>query len=395
MIFKVKGYLAAALHSGIKKNPFKKDLALIYSEIPAVASAVFTKNNVKAAPVILSMKNMKKGLINAIVVNSGNANACTGKQGMADASAMTEKAAFVTASDKDEVLVCSTGVIGKKMPIDRILDGIETAGYLLREDRLIDAAEAIMTTDTFKKTSCLNFKVSGKICSIFGMTKGSGMIHPNMATMLCFILSDVLISKKMLNRAFKELNEWTFNSITVDGDTSTNDTAVILANGRAGNKPITSFGKDYNTFYKALKTVMLDLAKKIVKDGEGATKFIEVRVLNAGTKKEALKCAKSIAGSSLFKTAVYGGDPNWGRILSAAGNSGVKFKEEKTDISFDKMLIARKGVEVKFNEKKARRLLMKKEVLVTVNLNYGKESASAYTCDLTEGYIKINAHYRT
>ena len=395
MIFKVKGYRSAALHCGVKRNPLKKDLALIYSEIPAVASGVFTKNNVKAAPVLLSMKNIKKGLINAIVVNSGNANACTGKQGMKDALAMAEKAAFMTASNKNEVIVCSTGVIGIKMPIDKILDGIETASYSLREDGLFGAAEAIMTTDLSKKIACLNFNAGGKACSIFGMTKGSGMIHPNMATMLCFILTDVSISKKMLDRAFKELNENTFNAITVDGDTSTNDTAVILANGMAGNKPITATGKDYNTFYNTLNKVMLSLAKKIVQDGEGATKFIEVRVLNAKTQKDALKCAKAVAGSSLFKTAIYGGDPNWGRILSAVGNSGVKFKEEKVAISFDKMVIAKKGVEIKFNEKKAHNILMKKEILVTVNLNYGKESASAYTCDLTEGYIKINAHYRT
>ncbi|OGF48340.1 MAG: bifunctional ornithine acetyltransferase/N-acetylglutamate synthase [Candidatus Firestonebacteria bacterium RIFOXYA2_FULL_40_8] len=395
MIFKVKGYRSAALHCGVKRNPLKKDLALIYSEIPAIASGVFTKNNVKAAPVLLSMKNIKKGLINAIVVNSGNANACTGKQGMKDALSMAEKAAFMTASNKNEVIVCSTGVIGIKMPIDKILDGIETLSYFLREDGLFGAAEAIMTTDTAKKIACLNFKTGGKDCSIFGMTKGSGMIHPNMATMLCFILTDVSISKKMLDRAFKELNELTFNSITVDGDTSTNDTAVILANGMAGNKPITAYGKDYKIFYNTLEKVMLSLAKKIVKDGEGATKFIEVRVLNAKTQKEALKCAKSIAGSSLFKTAIYGGDPNWGRILSAVGNSGVTFKEEKVDISFDKMPIVKKGVEIKFNEKKAHNILMQKEVLVIVNLNYGKESASAYTCDLTEGYIKINAHYRT
>jgi len=395
MKFKVKGYRAAALHCGVKKNPLKKDLALIYSEIPAVASGVFTKNNVKAAPVLLSMKNIKNGLISAIAVNSGNANACTGKQGMKDALSMAEKTAFVTASAKDQVLVCSTGVIGIKMPLLNVLDGLETAGYSLREEGLFDAAQAIMTTDTSEKISFKNFKIAGKKCSIFGMTKGSGMIHPNMATMLCFILTDVLISKKILDRAFKEINEVTFNSITVDGDTSTNDTAVILANGMAGNKPINVMGKDYNTFYRNLKNTMLELAKKIVKDGEGATKFIEVCVLNAKTSKEALKCAKAIAGSNLFKTAVYGGDPNWGRILSAAGNSGVRFKEERVDIYFNKMPIAKKGVEVKFDEKKAHKILLKKEILVTVDLNYGKESSSAYTCDLTEGYIKINAHYRT
>lgn len=395
MIIKVKGYRAAALHSGVKKNPLKKDLALIYSEVPAVASAVFTKNKIKAAPVLLSMQNVKKGLISAIVVNSGNANACTGKQGMKDALAMAEKASFVTAADKNEVIVCSTGVIGVRMPIEKVLDGIETAGYSLREDELSSAAEAIMTTDTFRKISSSKFKISGKNCSIFGMTKGSGMIHPNMATMLCFILTDVTISKKMLDKAFKQLNELTFNSITVDGDTSTNDTAVVLANGMAGNKPITTFGKDYNLCYNALKGVMLDLAKQIVKDGEGASKFIEVRVLNAKTTADALKCAKSIAGSSLFKTAIYGGDPNWGRILSAVGNSGIKFKEDKIDISFSNMPVAKKGIEVKFNEKKAHSILMGKEILVTVNLNYGKKTACVYTCDLTEDYIKINAHYRT
>ena len=391
----VKGFRAAGLHCGVKKISGRKDLALIYSEVPAVASGVFTKNKVKAAPVILSMKNINKGLISAIAANSGNANDCTGKEGMKSALLMAEKAAFFTASDKNEIIVCSTGVIGVPLPVGKILDGIETASYMLREDGLLNAAEAIMTTDTFRKTAQAKFRINGRNCALFGMTKGSGMIHPNMATMLCFILTDISISKKMLDKSFKEINSETFNAITVDGDTSTNDTAVILANGMAGNKPVTAGGKAYTVFYKALKAVMLNLAKAIVKDGEGASKAIEVCVKNAGTKAGALKIAKAIAGSSLFKTAIYGGDPNWGRILSAIGNSGVKFIENKVDISFGSLAIAKKGVEVKFNGKAAHNLLMKKEVLVNVDLHNGKKNASAYTCDLTEGYIRINAHYRT
>ncbi len=391
----VKGFRAAAVYCGIKKSSDKKDLALIYSEVPAVASAVFTQNKVKAAPVILSGKNLLKGAISTIVANSGNANACTGGQGMKDALLMAEKAAFFTASGKKEIVVCSTGVIGVPLPMENILDGIETASYMLREDGLSGAAEAIMTTDTFKKTSFVEFKINGKKCSLMGMAKGSGMIHPNMATMLCFVLTDISISKKLLDKAFKEINKETFSTITVDGDTSTNDTAVILANGMAGNKPVTREGRDYKLFHKKLKLVMLELAKAIVKDGEGASKFIEIRIKNSVTKEAAVKIGKAVACSSLFKTAVYGGDPNWGRILSAIGNSGVQFKENKVDIFIGRLPIVKSGIEAEFNWKKAHALLMRKEVLITINLHSGKKSASVYTCDLTEGYIRINAHYRT
>ncbi|MFH1825512.1 MAG: bifunctional glutamate N-acetyltransferase/amino-acid acetyltransferase ArgJ [Candidatus Firestonebacteria bacterium] len=393
MKYKIRGFKAGSLHCGIKK--YKNDLAIIYSEVPAVASAVFTLNKVKAAPVILSQKHIKNGKISAIVVNSGNANACTGKIGLLHANLMAKTSADALNIKRQEVLVASTGVIGVILPINKIINGIKKVCRHLNYGHWQKCAAAIITTDTFPKIILDSFMIDGKKCNILGLAKGSGMINPNLATMLSFILSDVSINKKYLDTAFKEVVSESFNSITVDGDTSTNDTVCILANGFAGNKAINEKDKHYNKFLSSLKYVMTNLAKMIVKDGEGADKFIEIEVLGAKDKNQAKSAGLSIAKSNLFKTAMHGANPNWGRIMSALGNSGVYFRENKVDMYFDKLLMAKDGCEVKFNEKESNRILSKKNIKIIVHLNIGQGKANVWTCDLTEKYIKINAHYRT
>ena len=395
MSFSVKGFKAAAVSCGIKKSG-RPDLSLIYSEVPAVASAAFTKNAVKAAPVLLSMKNSKNGCISAVLANSGNANAATGKEGYKNAEKTASAVAAGLPVRAGDVFVCSTGVIGVKLPVAKIIAGVKAAARRLRPEGLEEAARGIMTTDTFIKTAGAGLKLGGRKCGIFGMAKGSGMIHPDLATMLCFILTDVSISKQMLDAALRACVKESFNSITVDGDTSTNDTALCLANGMAGNKPVKSSGSGYNAFLKALSSVMVSLAKQIVRDGEGASKFLEIEVKGAADEKTARAAAMAIAKSLLVKTAAYGGDPNWGRVLSAVGNSGVKFREERIKIFFGGLKVVSGGTELKgFSEKKAHLALAEKEVRITVDLGAGKKSAKVWTCDLTEGYIKINAHYRT
>ena len=395
MNFAVKGFKASAVYCGIKKSG-KPDLSLIYSEIPAVVSAVFTVNRVKAAPVLLSKKNAQNGRVSAVIANSGNANAATGKQGLKDAERTASAAAALLGVPAYDILVCSTGVIGVRLPVAKVISGAGKAAAKLRPEGLYDAAQGIMTTDTFTKTAAAVFRLGGRECRMFGMAKGSGMIHPDLATMLCFILTDASISKKMLDLAFKSCVGESFNSITVDGDTSTNDTALCLANGMAGNRPVMSRGPGLKLFTGALSSVMISLAKQIVKDGEGASKFIEIEVIGAADEKSARAAAMAVAKSSLVKTAVYGGDPNWGRVLSAVGNSGIEFQEDRVKILFGGLKVAVGGTEFKsFDEKKAHKALSGKEVRITVDLGLGNKSAKAWTCDLTEGYIKINAHYRT
>jgi len=395
MSFSVKGFKAAAVSCGIKKSG-RPDLSLIYSEVPAVASAAFTKNAVKAAPVLLSMKNSKNGCISAVLANSGNANAATGKEGYKNAEKTASAVAAGLPVRAGDVFVCSTGVIGVKLPVAKIIAGVKAAARRLRPEGLEEAARGIMTTDTFIKTAGAGLKLGGRKCGIFGMAKGSGMIHPDLATMLCFVLTDVSVSKQMLDAALGACVKESFNSITVDGDTSTNDTVLCLANGMAGNRPIKARGREYNAFLKALSSVMISLAKQIVRDGEGASKFVEIEVKGAVDEKTARAAAMAIAKSSLVKTAVYGGDPNWGRVLSAVGNSGIKFREEKIKIFFGGLKVVSGGIELPgFSEKKAHTALAGKEVRITVDLGAGKNRAKVWTCDFTEGYIKINAHYRT
>ncbi len=395
MNFAVKGFKASSVYCGIKKSG-RPDLSLIFSEVPAVASAAFTVNKVKAAPVLLSAANVKNGRISAIIANSGNANAATGKQGLKDAKLTASAAAALLGVAAQDIFVCSTGVIGIRLPAAKVIAGAKNAAGKLKPEGLFEAARGIMTTDTFSKTATAAFKLGGRGCRMFGMAKGSGMIHPELATMLCFILTDASISKTMLDLAFKACVKESFNSITVDGDTSTNDTALCLANGMSGNRPVKSRGPDFSVFKNALSGVMLSLAKQIVKDGEGASKFIEIEVKGGTDEASARSAAMAIAKSSLVKTAVYGGDPNWGRVLSAVGNAGINFKESKVKIFFGRLKVVSGGIELKsLNEKKAHRALSGKEVKITVDLGLGKKKAKVWTCDLTEGYIKINAHYRT
>lgn len=392
-----KGFLASGIFAGIKKR--KKDVALIYSEKVANASAVFTTNKVKAAPVILDMERIKKGVAQAIVINSGNANACTGEKGFEDAVNMAKKVSQLLKIDEENVLVCSTGVIGVPLPMEKVLKGIEAAAENLSTEGGYQAAEAIMTTDTFLKGVTAKFVIEGKIVTMTGFAKGSGMIHPNMATMLSFILTDASITKVALNKAFKETVDKTYNMISVDGDMSTNDTAVILANGEAQNKTIEEGTHEFDVFYNALEYVNKTLAKLIVKDGEGATKFMEVNVINAKTEKDARLAAKSIVNSNLVKTAIFGEDANWGRILAAVGYSGADFDASRVDIYLKsvkgEIKVCENGGYIFFDEALAKEILKENEITVTVDMKAGEYSATSWGCDLSYDYVKINGSYRT
>ena len=393
--YKVPGFKAGAAEAAIKK-PGRLDIALIVSETPAVAAAVFTKNKVKAAPVMYDMHIIKSGKGRAIVANSGNANACYGEQGMRDALAMADETAEVLGINTSDVLVASTGVIGKPLPMDRVKAGIKRLPGALKEEGFEDAARAIMTTDTFPKICGIKETLNGKEISIVGMAKGSGMIHPNMATMLCFVATDAAVDKGALKAALKECVEKSFNRITVDGDTSTNDTVLVLANGAAGNRPVALEGAGFAKFRDALGAVLLKLAKMVVKDGEGATKLVEVHVAGAASEKDAVKAAKAIAHSPLVKTAMFAADANWGRIICAAGYSGADMDPDKAEIWFDDVCMVKRGVgQGPEAEKKATEVMKRPEYKITVRLGAGKESASVFTTDLSFEYVKINAEYRT
>jgi glutamate N-acetyltransferase/amino-acid N-acetyltransferase len=388
------GFLAGTACAAIKKAG-KRDVALIYSSVPASAAGVFTLNRVKAAPVLLSMEKLAAGSARAVVVNSGNANACNGEQGMSDALVMAAEAAGALGIPEDQVLVASTGVIGKKMPMDKVLPGIRAAAGQVSADGGSLAAQAIMTTDTFSKEAALNLELGGKAVIIGGAAKGSGMIHPNMATLLCFITTDAAVSPACLKKALKHAADLSFNMITVDGDSSTNDMAVIMANGLAGNKMIDDEGSDYLYFRDALTAVCTRLAKDIARDGEGATKMIEVKVLNAASDSDARLAARSIAGSNLVKAAVFGRDANWGRVICAAGYSGAVFDPEKVDIFLGDVQVARDGGSLEFSEEKALEVLNKSTVTFTLDFKSGGCCATAWGCDLSYDYVKINADYRT
>jgi glutamate N-acetyltransferase/amino-acid N-acetyltransferase len=391
------GFMAAGIHCGIKKG--KKDLALIVSEIPAHAAAVFTTNIVAAAPVLVDREQLNgsgSGTVSAIVVNSGNANACTGERGMQDAWRMVEATAAALGAHRSQILVSSTGVIGQYLPMEKVLKGISAATGRLSASGNMDAAEAIMTTDTFPKELGVSIEIGGTTVTIGGIAKGSGMIAPNMATMLGFVTTDAAIDPAVLRTALKQATDRSFNRITVDGDTSTNDMVVVLANGAAGNRPLmTTNEPDYQLFYQALEHLLVRLAKMIVVDGEGATKLVEVCVAGAETEAEAAMAAKSVANSSLVKTAIHGEDANWGRILAAVGYSGISFDPAAVEIFFDDVPILRQHYDIDFSEEDAKRVLSGKEFTVTIDLHKGPASASFWTCDLSKEYISINAHYRT
>ena len=388
------GFQASGVHCGVKKA--RKDVALVYTETPAVAAAMFTTNAVVAAPVVVDKKQLERSnTIRAILVNSGNANACTGDRGMEDARAMVCNTAKALRIAESEVLVASTGVIGQYLPMDAINRGIEMAVERLGSDGT-GAAEAIRTTDTFSKEAAARCNVGAVRVTVGGMAKGSGMIAPNMATMLAFVTTDAMITPEALQTATRLAVDRSFHRISVDGDTSTNDMVAVLANGRAGNPIIdTPDGPAYAAFYQALEHVLVELAKMIVMDGEGATKFVEIRVVAAETEAEAAQAARTVANSSLVKTALNGEDANWGRILAALGRSGITFDPAKVEIDFGDVPILRTNYQIDFSEEDAKMVLARRDIVITIRLNTGSASAFFWTCDLSKEYVAINANYRT
>lgn len=389
----VQGFKASAVAAGIKKDG-GLDMALLFSEKEAVAAGVFTTNEVEAAPVLLSRENIRDGKVRAIIVNSGNANACTGKDGLDNARREAELVGKELGIKPDEVLVASTGVIGAPLPMDRIDRAIPKLAKSLSPEGIPHAAEAIRTTDSFPKISRFGGEADGKPYQILGIAKGAGMIMPNMATMLCFVLSDIGIDGTDLNKAVSSSVQTTFNRISVDGDTSTNDTVLTLANGMAGNKTLSS--DDYERFQTGLTHVMDELATMIVRDGEGATKVIYVKIKGAATDLDALTAARTIANSYLVKTAFYGQDPNWGRIMAALGRSGIRMREEDVHIWVDEVKIVEGGLAVGTDpEKEASKRMAQKKFSVTIDLLQGEYEDQIITCDLTPDYIAINSEYRT
>ena len=393
-----KGFSANGIHCGIRKNNTKKDLALILSDKISDCACVYTTNLVKGAPLDVTKENIQDGKAQAVIVNSGNANTCN-DNGIEIAKEMCSLAASSLNISASDVVVASTGVIGEKLNITPIKDNIDNLASKLSTDGSRDAAEAIMTTDTIVKEFALEFEVGGKICHIGGIAKGSGMIHPNMATMLVFITTDVNISSEMLSKVLKSDIQNTFNMISVDGDTSTNDMVCVMANGMAGNERIESEGDEFMTFAKALNTLNIMLCELIAADGEGATKLIDCKVNNADSIENARIIAKSVISSSLVKTAMFGSDANWGRILCAIGYSKAKVDIDKIDVYFEsgagKICVCENGHGLEFSEEKAKEILLEDKIDIIIDLKSGEYSATAWGCDLTYDYVKINGDYRT
>ncbi|HEY3079582.1 MAG TPA: bifunctional glutamate N-acetyltransferase/amino-acid acetyltransferase ArgJ [Chloroflexota bacterium] len=387
------GFRAGAVHAGIKRDGRSLDLCIVASDRPAAAAGVFTRNKVRAAPVILSEERLRSGRCQALVVNAGNANCCTGERGMADARRMTELTAERLGLSVGDVAVASTGVIGVHLPMEKVERGIGQIEP--RPDAGHDAARAIMTTDTRPKEVGVRLGIGAHTVTIAGIAKGSGMIHPNMATMLAFIATDAALSPSFLRRALGEAVERSFNQMTVDGDTSTNDTLIALANGAAGNAPLELGAADGRAFVEALTAVAADLARQIARDGEGATKFIEMVVEGALSEADARLAAKAVVGSSLVKTAVYGADPNWGRVLCALGYSGADVDEHKVDLRIGEVWLMRAGQIQSFDRAAGVAALRGPDVRIWANLNLGGARATAWGCDLTEGYVEINGKYTT
>ncbi|MGI6442426.1 MAG: bifunctional ornithine acetyltransferase/N-acetylglutamate synthase [Synergistaceae bacterium] len=402
-----KGFKANAVHSGIKRRRY--DLSLIYSETACAGAAVYTRNIVKAAPLLVTKEIIEKNSdLRAVVINSGNANACTGKQGLEDAKSMVKEVECALGLPADSVLVASTGVIGVPLPMDRIKKGITEVVKNLEatQEAAGRAVDGIMTTDLRKKGVAYEFELNGKTVKIGAIAKGSGMIHPNMGTMLGFITTDCAISNEMLQKALSETTENTYNMLSVDGDTSTNDMVVLLANGLADNNEINCENEDYIKFKEVLEKINVYLAKQIVMDGEGATKFLEAEVIGGKTPEDAKKLAKTIISSTLVKTAFFGEDANWGRVLAAMGRSGGEFSPEKVKIEFiagknDKwedpkpILLMENGTPVPFEEEHAREVLERKFIKIKITLEDGDATATAWGCDLSYEYVRINGEYRT
>ena len=393
-----QGFKANGIHCGIRRNHSKKDLALIVSQVPAAAAAVYTTNLVKGAPLTVTKNNIANGMAQAVICNSGNANTCNWN-GIEIAEGMCKLVEQHTGIAANDVVVASTGVIGQVLDLTPIADGMEALVKGLSVPGAADAAQAIMTTDTCPKEVAVEFEIGGKVCRMGGIAKGSGMIHPNMATMLVFITSDCAISPEMLNKALKGDVPNTFNMTSVDGDTSTNDMVTVLANGLAGNAPITAEGEDFNTFMKALNTITVQLCRMIAGDGEGATKLLECTATGADTLEAAKIAAKSVITSSLLKAAMFGADANWGRVLCAIGYSGADVDVSKIGVSFRSnkgvVTVCKNGSGILFSEELAKEVLLEKEIEILVTLGDGPYAATAWGCDLTYDYVKINGDYRT
>ena len=393
-----KGFTANGIHCGIRKNHSKKDLSLIVSSVPASAAAVYTTNLVKGAPLTVTKKHIANGIAQAVICNSGNANTCNAN-GIEIAEEMSALTAAQLGISAEDIIVASTGVIGQPLNIAPIANGLPelVAGLSVAGGK--DAAVGIMTTDTVMKEIAVEFEAGGKTCHIGGIAKGSGMIHPNMATMLVFITTDCAIAPDMLQKALSSDIANTFNMVSIDGDTSTNDMVAVLANGLAGNETITAEGPDFEAFMKALNTVTVDLCRKIAGDGEGATKLLECKVTGGRTEAIAKTVAKSVICSSLLKAAMFGADANWGRVLCAIGYSGADVDVNKVDVSFrsegGQVDVCKDGAGIPFSEELAKEVLLKKEIEILVGLNDGEAAATAWGCDLTYDYVKINGDYRT
>ena len=393
-----KGFTASGMYCGIRKRNDKNDLALIFSKVPAHAAAVYTTNLVKGAPLTVTKQHIADGMAQAVICNSGNANTCN-SNGIEIAEQMSALVAEKLGINKDDVIVASTGVIGQKLNITPIANGMETLTASLSEIGDEEAAKAIMTTDTVMKKIAVEFEIDGTTCRLGGIAKGSGMIHPNMATMLVFITTDTAISAAMLQKALSHDVQKTFNMLSVDGDTSTNDMVAIMANGLAGNKEITAEGPAFDTFMQALNTVTISLCRSIAGDGEGATKLLECDVTGAADENTASVVAKSVITSSLLKAAMFGADANWGRVLCAIGYSGTDLDVNKVDVAFQSakglLPVCKDGAGVDFSEEFAKEVLLEKEITILVNLNSGEAKATAWGCDLTYDYVKINGDYRS
>ena len=393
-----KGFTANGIHCGIRANRTKRDLAVIYSEVPASAAAVYTTNLVKGAPLTVTKNHLENGIAQAVICNSGNANTCN-DNGIEIAEGMCDLLANELKIKAEDVVVASTGVIGQKLSLEPIKNGIHEVCAGLTKDGDDYASEGIMTTDTVKKQVCVACESDGKTCTIGGIAKGSGMIHPNMATMLVFITTDCAISPVMLDKALKSDIKNTFNMVSVDGDTSTNDMVTVLANGMAGNTEITTEGENFDIFMKALNTCTIGLCRMIAGDGEGATKLLECVVDGAKTLETAKKVAKSVICSSLLKAAMFGEDANWGRVLCAIGYSGAEVDVTKIDVTFTSkagsVAVCKNGYGIDFSEEVASTVLHEKEINIMISLNDGSETATAWGCDLTYDYVKINGDYRT
>lgn len=393
-----KGFTASGVHCGIRKNRAKRDLALIFSEKRATAAAVYTTNLVKGAPLTVTKQHLKDGFAQAVICNSGNANTCNA-DGIEIAEKMSDCLGSALGIPSDDVVVASTGVIGQPLDIEPIKNGIPELVKALSANGSEQAAEGIMTTDTKIKEIAVSFNIGGKECKIGGIAKGSGMIHPNMATMLVFITTDCAVSREMLSKALSTDIKNTFNMVSVDGDTSTNDMVTVLANGMAGNPEITADGDDFNTFMQALNTVTVHLCRMIAGDGEGATKLIECKVTGAKDEDTAKTVAKAVICSSLTKAAMFGADANWGRVLCAIGYSGADVDVNKTAVSFKsakgEIAVCENGAGIPFSEEKAKEILLEDEIEILVDFGSGDGAATAWGCDLTYDYVKINGDYRT